>query len=55
MLHEPAVAMDDFSTTGLVTIHGEIWRAVTRTPIKKGQSLRVLRVDGLTLEVEPRE
>lgn len=55
LLHETAIALDDFETSGLVDIHGETWRAVTRAPIKKGQRLRVLRVDGLTLEVAAEE
>ena len=55
LLHGTAIALEDFDTSGHVDIHGERWRAVTQTPIKKGQPLRVLRVDGLTLEVAPRE
>jgi membrane-bound serine protease (ClpP class) len=55
LLHETAIALNDFDTSGLVDIHGETWRAMTRSPIKKGQRLRVLRVDGLTLEVTPEE
>jgi len=55
LLHETATALDDFETSGLVDIRGETWRAVTRSPIKKGQRLKVLRVDGLTLEIEPEE
>lgn len=55
MLNETAVALEDFDTSGLVDIHGETWRAVTRAPVKKGQHLRVLRVDGLTLEVAAQE
>lgn len=55
LLHETAIALDDFDTSGLVDIHGETWRAVTRAPIRKGQRLRVLHVDGLTLEVAPEE
>jgi membrane-bound serine protease (ClpP class) len=55
MLTEAAIALEDFSTTGLVDIHGETWRAVTQTAVSKGQRLRVLRVDGLTLHVAPLE
>lgn len=53
LLHEPAIAMSDFESTGLVRIRGEIWNAVTREPVKEGQQLRVFRVDGLTLDVGP--
>jgi membrane-bound serine protease (ClpP class) len=53
LLHERAVALGDFSRSGRVQIRGEIWNAVSRVPVTAGQSLRVLRVDGLTLEVEP--
>jgi membrane-bound serine protease (ClpP class) len=55
MLQEPAVALEDFDRAGRVDIRGESWRAVTRTPVKKGARLKVLRVDGLTLEVAPGE
>ena len=40
---------------GMIRIHGELWRAASRVPAAKGQSVRVLRVDGLTLQVEPAE
>lgn len=55
MLHETATALNDFTTSGFVDIHGETWRATTRAPVTKGQRLRVLRVDGLTLDVTPLE
>ncbi len=48
-----AMAMDDFTDTGHVRLHGEIWRARTPSPVHKGQQLRVTRVEGLTVEVEP--
>ena len=55
MLSEPAVALAAFDRSGPVRIRGEIWNAVTRAPVQSGQRLRVVRVDGLTLEVEPLE
>ncbi|WP_206606185.1 NfeD family protein [Steroidobacter cummioxidans] len=55
LLREHAVALEDFDSVGRVDIRGEIWRAVTRTPIKKGARLKVLSIDGLTLEVAPGE
>lgn len=53
LLDEPATAIADFDRSGPVRIRGEIWNAVSRSPVKAGEPLRVLRVDGLTLEVEP--
>jgi membrane-bound serine protease (ClpP class) len=53
LLHETALALDDFEHTGLVQVRGEIWRAITIAPVRKGQLLRITRVTGLTLEVVP--
>ncbi len=38
---------------GMIRVRGELWRAVALQPIAPGQSVRVRRVDGLTLHVEP--
>jgi membrane-bound serine protease (ClpP class) len=38
---------------GYVRVRGELWRAVSRTPVAPGQQVRVLGIDGLTLDVEP--
>jgi membrane-bound serine protease (ClpP class) len=40
---------------GMVRIHGELWQARSAGAIPAGARVRVLRVDGLTLEVEPLE
>jgi membrane-bound serine protease (ClpP class) len=55
LLEETAVALADFSHSGPVQIVGERWNAVTRTPVRRGQRLKVLAVRGLTLEVAPEE
>ncbi len=38
---------------GTVRIHGEIWRARAEASLSPGQQVRVVRIDGLTLDVEP--
>jgi membrane-bound serine protease (ClpP class) len=48
-----ATALEDFEREGQVLAHGERWRALSKVPIHKGQSLKVTRINGLTLEVEP--
>jgi membrane-bound serine protease (ClpP class) len=53
MLREHAEAVDAFDRQGLVRVHGVLWNAVTPTPVQAGQRLRIVRVDGLTLQVEP--
>ncbi len=39
--------------SGRVRVHGEIWAARHQSPLTSGERVRVVRVDGLTLEVEP--
>lgn len=55
LLVEPAIALRDFARSGPVRVRGEIWDAIARAPVKEGQRLRIVRVDGLRLEVEPDE
>jgi len=40
---------------GMVRIHGELWSAVSAHEIAEGMPVRVLRVEGLKLHVEPAE
>jgi membrane-bound serine protease (ClpP class) len=53
LLREHAEAVDGFEHRGLVRVRGELWNAVSRVPVAAGQRLRIVAVDGLTLEVEP--
>jgi membrane-bound serine protease (ClpP class) len=53
LLGGQAVAVDDFDGRGRVQIRGEIWQAQSTHPVRRGQSLRVQAMDGLTLHVEP--
>ncbi len=34
-------------------VHGETWRVRSEQPLSRGQKVRVVRMDGLTLDVEP--
>jgi membrane protein implicated in regulation of membrane protease activity len=36
---------------GMVRLHGELWRAVSREEIPAGARVRVTRIEGLTLHV----
>ncbi len=38
---------------GMIRVHGELWRASSRENVQVGAKVRVLRVDGLKLDVEP--
>jgi membrane-bound serine protease (ClpP class) len=38
---------------GMIRIHGELWRAVSNQPVPEGKPVRVLRMEGLKLYVEP--
>lgn len=45
----------DFEHSGMVHIHGELWTAHSETPVRAGQSVRVVGIEGLTLFIEPEE
>jgi membrane-bound serine protease (ClpP class) len=53
LLREHAEAIEAFDSRGVVRVRGELWNAITCAPVRAGQHLRIVRVDGLTLEVEP--
>jgi membrane-bound serine protease (ClpP class) len=55
MVGARAEALADFSDTGTVRYGGELWNARTRAPVRAGQSVRIVKVDGLLLWVEPGE
>ena len=55
MVGAHAEALHDFDTRGQIWVHGERWAARTSTPVTTGQALEVVRVEGLTLHVRPRD
>ena len=52
LLQEVGMAQTDIHQFGQVFVHGEIWNATARDPIPKGEKVKILSVDGLTLHVE---
>jgi membrane-bound serine protease (ClpP class) len=53
MIGGTAQAIGGFSDHGTVKFGNEIWNARTRAPVSAGQPVRILKVDGLVLWVEP--
>ena len=52
MLGSHAEALEDFSDTGSIRVHGEIWKARTENPVRRGDSLLVTGIEGLTALVK---
>ncbi len=50
-----AAALEDFEREGRVRLKGEIWKARTTAPLKRGDRAKVNQLDGLTVSVEPLE
>ena len=55
MIGDVGEATSDFSGTGNIHIHGELWSARSDRPVRKGQHVKVRELDGLILVVEPVE
>jgi membrane-bound serine protease (ClpP class) len=57
MIGETAEATTDLDPDGMVRLRGALWRArVNRaTPIRPGEGVKVVAIDGLVLEVESEE
>ena len=53
MIGGEGIVVDDFDHKGMVNIHSELWQAVSDSPLRKGQLVRVTGISGLTLEVKP--
>jgi membrane protein implicated in regulation of membrane protease activity len=56
MIGERAIARERLAPSGYVQIHGELWRAEKigdGPPIEIGQTVKIVKMKGLTLMVEP--
>lgn len=53
MVGRTAVAYEDFDGTGRVRVDGELWNATSAAPIRAGQTVTIIALDGLWLTVSP--
>ena len=53
MIGSIGIAKTDLNPRGQITLQGEIWEAVSHTPIRQGEAATVLSVEGLTVTVVP--
>src|SRR5262245_31787518 len=53
MIGAQAEATENFADKGTVRYGGELWNARTHSPVSAGQPVRIVKVDGLVLWVEP--
>jgi membrane-bound serine protease (ClpP class) len=53
MVGDRAEVVQPFSGTGKVRYRGELWKAQSDVQLQAGQMARIVKVDGLTLWVEP--
>ncbi|MEJ2730243.1 MAG: NfeD family protein [Deltaproteobacteria bacterium] len=56
MIGERGIVKEQLAPKGYVQIQGELWRAVkidNGPPIGTGQTVKIVKMDGLTLFVEP--
>jgi membrane-bound serine protease (ClpP class) len=53
LIGEVGVAQSDLTPYGKVFVHGEIWNAISATPVAAGSRVVVRKVDGLQLDVAP--
>jgi membrane-bound serine protease (ClpP class) len=51
--HGVAIAPLPAGQEGMIRVHGELWRAESSRPVQEGETVRILRVEGLKLYVEP--
>jgi len=53
MIGSKGKAVTDIAPEGRVSVQGEYWWAFSRAKIGEGENVRVVGIDGLTLEIEP--
>ena len=51
--HGVAISPLTAGAEGMIRVHGELWQAISSQPVGEGKTVKVLRVEGLKLYVEP--
>jgi membrane-bound serine protease (ClpP class) len=52
LVGETGIVKTDIMPEGKVFVHGELWKAISKNPIRAGTKVRVVKVKGLVVEVE---
>src|SRR6195256_541667 len=55
MIGAAGEALEDFEGEGWARVRGESWRVRTQKPVRRGERLRVIAMEGLVLTVVPEE
>jgi membrane-bound serine protease (ClpP class) len=53
MIGSIGIAKTDLNPRGQIAVQGEIWEAISHTPIRQGETAEVMSVEGLTVTVAP--
>jgi membrane-bound serine protease (ClpP class) len=52
LIGETGIVKNDIIHEGKVFVHGELWKAVAKIPVKAGTKVKIVKVTGLVVEVE---
>ena len=52
-MSERGVARTELAPRGKVSVHGEIWNAVSNEPVEPGDEIEIVAVEGMLLKVQP--
>lgn len=53
LIGEKGIVKKEIDPEGKVLVHGELWKAIAKDPVKEGVKVKVVGVTNLVLEVEP--
>ncbi len=53
MIGSIGIARTDLNPRGQISVHGEIWEAISQSPIRQGEAAEVVSIQGLLVTVAP--